>query len=95
MYGGLRGLLTTAGRTGQAIVGVLVALVAEARDGRRQAAETPAGPMRLVFAEAARQDQPHWQRTDPKIVRRITGGHRYVYKAIEGDRLIAQLRYRY
>lgn len=84
--------------------------------------------MRLIFAEQAWEDHQYWQRTDPKMTRRIhelikdatrqpfvgigkpeplrhalsgywsrriTDEHRMVYRAVEGDLLIAQLRYHY
>jgi Txe/YoeB family toxin of Txe-Axe toxin-antitoxin module len=43
----------------------------------------------------AREEYLSWQKTDRKLVQRITDEHRIVYK-VEGDAvLVAQLRYHY
>lgn len=84
--------------------------------------------MRLIFADQAWEDYQFWQRSAPKLLkrinelikdttrhpfegigkpeplkhaltgywsRRITEEHRMVYKVVDADLLVAQLRYRY
>jgi len=51
--------------------------------------------VKVVFSEHAWEEYPPWQKTNRKLVQRITDEHRIVYK-VEGDAvLVAQLRYHY